>query len=309
MEQAPVFSVIIPTYNRAEFITRTIDSVLNQTYKSFEIIIVDDGSTDNTENILQPFLKQYPNIFYFKKKNEERGAARNFGIMHAKGEYITFLDSDDFFYPYHLHVASNLIREKNSPEVFHLGFEVVRTDGSVVKKVDHLAGSLNIHIIRFGNVLSCNGIFIRRDIAEKNLFVEDRELAGSEDYELWLRLASQYEIVYSNTITSVITHHEGRSVLEMSQKNALINRVEKVLWHVMNNEAFQKKYSRYDNRIRAINYGYLAVYLALAHYRMEAIRYLVRAIKEDFKVVFSRNFLATIKHIFGLHIIPGRFRS
>src|SRR5258706_16379849 len=115
MENAPLFSVIIPTYNRAEFITRTVNSVLSQTYKSFEIIIVDDGSTDNTENILDPLLKQHSNISYLKKNNQERGAARNFGSYHAKGDYVTFLDSADILYPQHLHETIYLILEKRCP--------------------------------------------------------------------------------------------------------------------------------------------------------------------------------------------------
>lgn len=309
MENVPMFSVIIPTYNRAEFMTRTVESVLNQTYKSFEIIIVDDGSTDNTEIVLQPLIKQHSNIFYFKKKNEERGAARNFGIKTAKGTYVSFLDSDDILYPNHLQEAHELIVKKNSPPVFHIGFEIVRSDGSVIKKLNDLAGSLNIRLIRYGNILSCNNVFIKREVAVKNLFVEDREIAGTEDYELWMRLAAQYEFDYSNTVTSAIIHHTGRSVMEVSQKNALIKRVEKILQHIMNNQIFQKKYSRYNNRIYAINYGFLAVNLAVANYRREAIHYLSLAIKSNISLLFSRNFFATLKYIFGLHGIPGRFRS
>ncbi len=309
MENAPLFSVIIPTYNRAEFITRTVNSVLSQTYKSFEIIIVDDGSTDNTENILEPLLKQHSNISYLKKNNQERGAARNFGTYHAKGDYVTFLDSDDILYPQHLQEAIYLIREKKSPELFHLAYEIVRTDGSLVKKCNNRSGSLNINLIRFGNILGCMGIFIRREIVAENLFVEDRELSGSEDYELWLRLAAQYEFAYANTITSAIIHHPSRSVLEVSQKNALIKRVEKVLWHVKNNQRFQKKYSKYNSRIYAVNYCYLSLHLGLAHYRKTAIHYLFLSVREDAMVVFSRNFLAALKYIFGLHKVRGRFRS
>src|SRR5687768_637150 len=194
MENAPMFTVIIPTYNRAGFITRTVQSVLDQTYKSFEIIVVDDGSTDNTEAVLQPIIQEHSNVSYFKKKNEERGAARNFGITKAKGQYVTFLDSDDILYSDHLQVAVELIGKKNSPEIFHLAYEIVRTDGSVVTKYNNYSGSLNIRLIRLGNILSCMGVFVRREIAIKNLFVEDREMSGSEDYELWLRLAGQYEI-------------------------------------------------------------------------------------------------------------------
>src|SRR5437868_1801667 len=237
--ETPMFSVIIPTYNRAAFITRTVQSVLDQTYKSFEIIIVDDGSTDDTEAVLQPLIQSFSNIYYFKKKNEERGAARNFGIMRAKGNYVTFLDSDDIFYPNHLQEADELIRKKNSPEIFHLAYELIRNDGSMVRKYNKHAGNLNVQLIRLGNILSCMGVFIRREIAAQNLFIEDREMSGSEDYELWLRLAGQYEFAYSNTITSAIIHHSGRSVMEVWQKKALITRVEKVLRHVINNKAYQ----------------------------------------------------------------------
>jgi glycosyltransferase involved in cell wall biosynthesis len=307
--ETPMFSVIIPTYNRAAFITRTVQSVLDQTFKSFEIIIVDDGSTDNTEAVLQPLIQNHSNIYYFKKKNEERGAARNFGIMHAKGDYVTFLDSDDIFYPNHLQEAMELLRQKKSPEVFHLAYELIRSDGSMVRRYNNYSGSLNIQLIRLGNILSCMGVFVRREIATQNLFIEDREISGSEDYELWLRLAGQYEFAYSNTITSAIIHHQGRSVMEVWQKKALITRVEKVLQQVMSNEAFQKKYSRYNSRLLAVNYGYIALHLALAHYRSEAVRYLFRAAKEDVIYVFLRNFWAAMKYIFGLHAVPGRYRS
>lgn len=309
MASTPLFSIIIPTYNRAGLITGTIHSVLNQTYKSFEIIIVDDGSADNTENVLQPLLQQYSNIFYFKKNNEERGAARNYGILRAKGDYVTFLDSDDIFYSNHLQEAVSLIQKKNAPEVFHLAYQIVRPDGSLVKKYNGRSGSLNLAIVRHGNLLSCMGVFIKREIAAENLFIEDRELTGSEDYELWLRLAAKYEFAYTNTITSAIIHHPNRSVLELSQKNALIKRVEKVLWHVMNNELFRKKYSKYNGRIRAINYCYLSLHLGLAYHRQEAMHYLWLSMKEDPVIVFSKNFLAALKYIFGFHGVPGRFRS
>ena len=100
MENKILFSIIIPTYNRASLIKETINSVLLQDYPNFEIIIVDDGSTDDTENIVKSI--EDSRINYHKKTNAERGAARNFGIKLAKGEYITFLDSDDILYVNHL---------------------------------------------------------------------------------------------------------------------------------------------------------------------------------------------------------------
>ena len=96
MNKKPTVSVIIPTYNRAHLIGRAIKSVLNQTYKDFELIIVDDSSTDNTEDIVRKYQKKDERIKYIlHKKNRGGSVARNTGIKSSKGEYIAFLDSDD----------------------------------------------------------------------------------------------------------------------------------------------------------------------------------------------------------------------
>jgi len=96
----PTVSVIIPTYNRAHLVGRSIQSVINQTYQDFEIIVVDDGSTDNTEDIIKEFQKKDKRIKHIKhNKNKGGSAARNTGIRAARGEYIAFLDSDDEWMP------------------------------------------------------------------------------------------------------------------------------------------------------------------------------------------------------------------
>lgn len=90
-------SVIIPVYNRAHYIKECLDSVLSQTYKDYEIIVVDDGSTDNVKEVLLPNMQQ---IRYIYKENGGAASARNVGIMHAKGDYIAWLDSDDRWLPF-----------------------------------------------------------------------------------------------------------------------------------------------------------------------------------------------------------------
>ena len=90
----PKVSVIIPTYNRAHYICETIDSILAQTYRDYEIIVVDDGSADNTRKVLQKYDGK---VRYFYQKNRGPSAARNFGISQSQGEYIAFLDDDDLW--------------------------------------------------------------------------------------------------------------------------------------------------------------------------------------------------------------------
>ncbi len=112
--QSPTVSVIIPLYNRRKYIISAVDSVLMQTYKNFEIIIVDDGSTDNVEKTLFPILKSHENIQYIRQSNCGPASALDKGIKIASGEYITFLDSDDEYKKDHIKKRINYF--KNNPK-------------------------------------------------------------------------------------------------------------------------------------------------------------------------------------------------
>src|SRR5688572_20249153 len=118
----PFFSVIVPTYNREALIKATLNSVLAQSFIDFEIIVVDDGGKDNTEYVVKE-LKN-PALRYFKKENSERGAARNFGIDQARGYYITFLDSDDILYPFHLQEAYAFLTGHQLPQCYAQAYEI-----------------------------------------------------------------------------------------------------------------------------------------------------------------------------------------
>src|SRR6185503_8842162 len=96
------FSIIIPVYNRSQLLCEAIDTILIQTHQHFEIIIVDDGSTENIKQVLGEKYNDQQKIKYFRKQNEERGAARNFGLARATGDYAVFFDSDDFMKPHYL---------------------------------------------------------------------------------------------------------------------------------------------------------------------------------------------------------------
>ena len=95
----PKVSVIIPVYNVEQYLNRCIDSVLNQTYKDFEIILVDDGSTDKSGEICDVYAEKDSRITVIHKENGGLSDARNFGIDAARGDFLTFLDSDDYFHP------------------------------------------------------------------------------------------------------------------------------------------------------------------------------------------------------------------
>ncbi len=294
MEHAVTFfSIVIPTFNRGDKISSAICSLLEQTYTNFEIIIVDDGSTDNTEEIVRGIKDD--RIRYFKKHNEERNIARNYGISKANGKYIGFLDSDDYYYPHHLQEAAAFIEDKNQPEVIHLGYEVKCEDGTVLYQKNNLTAHVNEQLIQ-ENPLSCNAIIIRSDIIRKHMFLHSKEAVIGEDYYLWLILAARYPIHCSKAITSVIVEHSKRSLKNINP-DKLIPSVEVIIKQLKEDDAFLKKYSDKVGFFFANCYTLIALTLALTKTRRgDTMRYLLKAIQQDISVIGRRRFLASVKH-------------
>jgi glycosyltransferase involved in cell wall biosynthesis len=287
------FSVVIPTYNRANLIAKTIHSVLNQSYAEFEVLIVDDGSTDNTEEV----VKSIPDsrLFYFKKQNAERGAARNFGTKHSKGKYINFLDSDDVLYNDHLNKAFHFLKQFNYPELLYQSYDIQNPDGLVIRRQEKIKGDISEKLI-YGNLLSCNGVVIRADIARQFSFREERGLSGSEDWELWLRLSSHFTFHYSNEITSSVVYHDERSVLQ-ADESKLRSRKELSLKHAFNDTVVKRKYSNLFPSIESYFDLYISLHLTLAGNKKRAMSYLRSAFFLNPTIIFSRRFYAILKHL------------
>jgi glycosyltransferase involved in cell wall biosynthesis len=298
MKNKVFFSVIIPTYNRASFIKKTIDSVLGQSHANFELLVIDDGSTDNTQEIISSITD--PRIQYIKKQNEERAVARNYGANIANGEFVNFLDSDDLLYPNHLETANDLIVKNNKVNIFHLGYDIKLPNGKIIKKVDNLNGDLSKLLIK-GNVFSCNGVFLKKEIILSNPFNTDRKLSALEDWELWLRLAVKYEIINLNTITSTIVNHEDRSVL-IKNAEALILRIELLQKYILINKEILNFYKNM-NVFKASCNSYISLHLALSNrHKVKSFKYLVKGfLISPFYVFSSRRFYATIKHLIFVH--------
>lgn len=291
----PFFTIVVPTYNRAHLIIKTLDSILSQSFDDFEVIIVDDGSTDNTQEVVQPFLSE--KVFYFKKQNAERAAARNYGAQLAKGKYINFFDSDDLALPNHLEEGYKLLNNNPDASWFHLGYEWANDEGKVFRKINNFSGESLNAIICQGNPLSCNGVFIRTDIITKHKFNEDRALSASEDYELWCRLAARYPLYYSNTITSVVVDHDSRSVRTI-HGGQLINRLNLLVYYLQSDEKTVNYFGKNFNKIKMDANSYIALHLANeAKYKLKSIYYLLKALKNDMHLLKTKRFYATIKNI------------
>jgi len=289
----PTFSIIIPTYNRADRLEVTIQTVLNQSYPHFEIIIVDDGSTDNTEHVVSRLADD--RIKYFFKKNEERAIARNFGINQASGDYVTFLDSDDLLYPNFLQEAMSLIDNCDKPEWFHLAYEIKDDTGRILRKENNRKGDINKALIS-GNHLSCIGVFVRADIIQKQKFNEDPDIIGSEDYLLWLKLASLYPLRYSNQISACMTQHSGRSVINFN-KEQLITRIEKSIDYALEDSLIKKFLSDSISKFKAHRYLYLANHLSIASFKTPSIKFYFLSVAYFPLILIQRNSFSYLKSL------------
>ncbi len=220
----PRVSVVIPTYNRARFVTKAIDSVLEQTFRDFEIIVVNDGSTDKTEEVLQPYQDQ---IVYFSYQGNKGAAyARNRAIELAQGEYIAFLDSDDFWQPEKLEKQIKFFDK-------HPDYGLVATQCLVNVIDDDLRTIKYIKKEEIHYELTYEKIFQRPFIMPSSILIKkkcfdrvgffDEELRVLEDIDIYLRLARKYKIGFINEPLTVYTRGH-----EKSRRNSLTDRLNRL---------------------------------------------------------------------------------
>ena len=183
-------SVIIPTYNRAGLITRSAKSVLNQTYKNLELIIVDDGSIDNTEDVVKTLDDE--RVIYIKQANQGACAARNNGIDHAKGEFIAFQDSDDVWHEDKLEKQIKCLKETGTDVVF---CKMLRNGSSSYKiSYDYAEGFLPTHRLPSG--ISTQTLCGKNKVFKTEKF--DIQIPRLQDFELLLRVHKRYMIYCMN---------------------------------------------------------------------------------------------------------------
>ncbi len=208
MKQA-FFSIIIPSYNRADLIVDSIKSVQNQTFENWECTIVDDGSTDNTKVVIEDIIKQDSRIKYVYQENAERSAARNNGIRNSSGEYICFLDSDDHFLSNHLLELKNVIETIENKTCMILN-EMQIVEGSRVEVSNLPELSKNRIEYLYVNPLTPSRVCIHKKIVELEQFDEDIVIV--EDRILWMRIANKFPVYISNHIGVKYNIHADNSV-------------------------------------------------------------------------------------------------
>ncbi len=201
-------SVIIPLYNKEKSIALTIESVLKQTFQNYEIIVINDGSTDSCLDVVKRFNDDKLNVY--TTENKGVSYARNFGVSKAKYPYIAFLDADDYWYPFHLENLVNSINQYPISEWFATAYEIYHNarlclpiDVPLMKDGEQWKGEVEDY---FANSFR-DGIAWTSAICMRKTFFEqlggfDESLRNTQDTDLWVRAALQANLVFSNRVSA-----------------------------------------------------------------------------------------------------------
>lgn len=281
-----MITIITPTYNRAVLVQTTIRSILDQTYQDWELIIVDDGSTDDTEQAIQPFLAD-GRIKYIKKKNSGQADSLNAGAVHAQGDFITFLDSDDEAYPNWLETVHNNIREDTG--ILCVGARRKYPDGSLIQE--------GMNEFRFfGKTIylkfTCGSLFIRRHIFS-DIRGYDASLRSNIQTDLGYRLLawlhhSTFKAVVVNEYLVQINVHDGERIRTnwKRRREGGIQFIQKHYGFIYEN----------DRKEIANIYSTIAYSSYKLHQRNESVKYLFKAIRHN--PVRWVNYMRVFKYAF-----------
>jgi teichuronic acid biosynthesis glycosyltransferase TuaG len=198
-----LISVIMPAYNTEKFISESIESVLSQSYQNWELIIVDDGSTDSTAEIIKSYQKIDKRIKYLWQKNGQQGKARNYAIRESTGNYLAFIDSDDIWVNDKLKTQLRLINEQNADLIFGYSFVIengIKTERKIGRGVGKYKDENAIGFLLFHDAFIMSTVLVKKQvIINAGTFIEDKDIQFCEDWHLWLKLAFEGNSFYTNS--------------------------------------------------------------------------------------------------------------
>jgi len=238
----PFFTVIIPTYNRAALVSKAVRGVLDQSFSDFELLVIDDGSADNTKDALSVYNSD-ERFNYIYQNNTKESGARNNGMRLAKGDWICLLDSDDVFLPNHLETLHRRITENNFiPGVYHTLIARLFPDGATKPQVLALRNPENMVWGINQNELIPSSSCMHRSIAKSYTFRED--IFSGEDSEFFYRVALDYPIITIEEHTVLYMVHPQNGIEAYGAKHVYFgNRI--LYWHaVKNNDRLRQKFPK-----------------------------------------------------------------
>lgn len=206
----PFFSIVIPLYNKENFITKTINTALNQTFKDFEIIVVNDGSTDDSANKVEAINDK--RITLYTIENQGVSHARNYGIRQANSDLICFLDADDFWYSNHLEQLNTLLKKHPDCGLYasayqqKIGKTLLASVYKNIPKQENWTGIVDEYFNSslVNSIAWTSAVMIPKHIFDTIGFFDEKiTLGAGEDTDLWMRIALKHPVAFSNKVTAI----------------------------------------------------------------------------------------------------------
>jgi len=258
----PKVSIIIPTYNRAHYLPEALESALNQTYPNIEVIVVNDGSTDNTEAALAPYIRH---IRYVRRENGGCAASKNTGLEVATGTLITNLDDDDRMHPERISRQALMFMERPNLGLCGTGVNFIDTDGNVTGSYIPPKMSPKTQVIQL--LRSCalvqSSVLIHRKCHDH---LGNYKLTHSQDYDFWLRVSLHYEIDVIPEALTDYRHHEAQITGAQNRPN-----VRKAVGKIVENFVSQTPIDRIIPGLRAYPEGHALMGLLLCEQRLTSL--------------------------------------
>ncbi|MFL9845768.1 glycosyltransferase family 2 protein [Flavobacterium rhizosphaerae] len=249
----PIFSIVIPLYNKEKEIRQTLSSVFAQTFNDFEVIVINDGSTDESEKQTLSFKDQ--RLKYFVTENRGISAARNLGIEKASASLISFLDADDYWYPNHLETLYALHRNYPQAGIVASNYEFLLPDNTVKKTIfknipNGFSGIVeNVFAISMNDrALWTTAVVVKKEVFEAvGNFDNSITLGAGEDTDMWIRIALKYPVAYTKKVTTQYRLGAQNRVSHSQTLNRKFSRLDKFKAE----EAYNKPLKKYLDMYRA----------------------------------------------------------
>lgn len=213
----PIVSVVIPTYNRSAYLKEAVESVLAQSYINTEIIVVDDGSTDDTHSVIKSYNGR---VIYIKQENNGPSSARNRGISIASGVFIAFLDSDDLWHRDKLEKQLGLFEKNDNIGLVASGHDVINNRSELINR--YILGSSELHQLKnkqlYKNFFSTPSVIVRKTCFD-NAGLFNENLCFAEDWDMWLRILRISDVGIVNEPLVIIREHSESLTREFSDRN------------------------------------------------------------------------------------------
>jgi len=211
-----IVSIIIPTYNRKKTLIEAIESVLSQTFKDFELLVIDDGSNDGTREIMDQYCQTDSRIKYFYQQNNGRSSARNKGLNESTGTYVTFLDSDDLYLPEKIEKQVSVLNKHPEFDLVYCLFSYINNNGDVPKNYSYpdfdFSGNVYPDIISFkGTIVTTPSVMVRKAALQNTGFF-DEQMDICEDLDLWRRVSKNSLIYQLREILVIVRLPKSRKL-------------------------------------------------------------------------------------------------